>query len=43
MAAHSFESPWASSTCNRSYLTAALRAVAIAVFLLVVLALVVLF
>jgi hypothetical protein len=36
-------SPWSASTCNRSYLIAALRAGAIALFLLGVLALIILF
>ena len=50
MAASSFEShptsrmsPWSDSMCNRSYLIAALRAAAIAVVLLGILALIVLF
>lgn len=50
MAAPSFDShstsrisPWSSSTCNRSYLIAALRAGAIALVLLVILALIILF
>lgn len=50
MAAPSFDSnpassmsPWSSSTCNRSYLIAALRAGAIALVLLGILALIVLF
>jgi hypothetical protein len=36
-------SPWLASTCNRSYLIAALRAGAIALFLLGILALIILF
>jgi hypothetical protein len=50
MAAPSFDShpmssfsPWSASTCNRSYLIAALRAGAIALVLLGILALVILF
>lgn len=50
MAAPSFEShpaqrmsPWSASPCNRSYVTAALRAGAIALVLLGILALIVLF
>lgn len=50
MAAPSFDShpaagvsPWSASTCNRSYRIAALRAGAIALFLLAILALIILF
>jgi hypothetical protein len=50
MAAPSFEShpasrisPWSASMCNRSYLVAALRAGAIALVLLGILALIILF
>lgn len=50
MAAPSFDShpaggasPWSTSTCNRSYVIAALRAGAIALVLLGILALIILF
>ena len=36
-------SPWMRSTCNRSYVTAAMRATAIALFLLALLIVMVLF